>query len=92
MHRPDTLYERKAKIILWANLKAGWMIQKVQTNLSVAYKPEHGADMIKANAWCVFTDSWKTGIVAIELNDSRCPFFGRYAQNDQVEAELVYSW
>jgi hypothetical protein len=92
IHRPDTLYERKAETILWANLKAGWMNQKVETNLSLAYNPEHGATMGKANAWYVFTDSWKAGIIAIELNGPSQSIFGRYAQNDQVEAELVYSW
>ena len=61
IHRPDTLFERKMETILWANLKAGWMNQKVETNISVAYNPEHGATMAKANAWYVFTDSWKAG-------------------------------
>ena len=92
IHRPDTLYERKAETILWANLKAGWMNQKVETNLSVAYNPEHGATMVKANVWYVFTDSWKAGIIAIDLNGPPQSIFGRYAQNDQVAAELVYSW
>jgi len=92
IHRPDTLYERKAETILWANLKAGWMNQKVETNMSVAYNPEHGATMAKVNAWYVFTDSWKAGIIAIDLNGPPQSIFGRYAQNDQVEAELVYSW
>jgi hypothetical protein len=92
IHRPDTLYERKAETILWANLKAGWMNQKVETNLSVAYNPEHGATMVKASVWYVFTDSWKAGIIAIDLNGPPQSIFGRYAQNDQVAAELVYSW
>ena len=92
IHRPDTLYERKAETILWANLKAGWMNQKVETNLSVAYNPEHGATMVKANVWYVFTDSWKAGIIAIDLNGPPQSIFGRYAQNDQLAAELVYSW
>jgi hypothetical protein len=92
VHRPDTLYELKAESILWANLKADWMNQKVETGLSVAYNPEHGATMVKANAWYVFTDSWKAGISAIDLNGPPQSIFGRYAQNDQVQAELVYSW
>ncbi len=92
IHRPDTLYERKAETILWANLKAGWMNQKVETNMSVAYNPEHGATMVKANVWYVFTDSWKAGIIAIDLNGPPQSIFGRYAQNDQVAAELAYSW
>ena len=90
--RPDTLYERTAETILWTNLKAGWMNQKVETNLNVAYNPEHGATMVKANVWYVFTDSLKAGILAIELDGPPQSIFGRYAQNDQVEAELVYSW
>jgi len=92
IHRPDTLYERKAETILWANLKAGWMNQKAETNLSVAYNPEHGTSMVRANVWYVFTDSWKAGIIAIDLNGPPQSIFGRYAQNDQVAAELVYSW
>ena len=92
IHRPDILYERTAETILWVNLKAGWMNQKVETNLSVAYNPEHGATMAKANAWYVFTDSWKAGITAIDLNGPPQSIFGRYAQNDQVDAELVYAW
>ena len=92
MHRPDTLYERSAETLLWANLKAGWMNQKVETNLSIAYNPEHGATMARANAWYVFTDSWKAGILAIDLSGPPQSIFGRYAQNDQVAAELVYSW
>lgn len=92
IHRPDTLYERKAETILWANLKAGWMNQKVETNMNVAYNPEHGAIMARVNAWYVFTDSWKAGITAIDLNGPPQSIFGRYARNDQVEGELVYSW
>ncbi len=92
IHRPDTLYERRAETLLWANLKIGWMNQKVETNLSIAYNPEHGATMVKANAWYVFTDSWKAGIFAIDLNGPPQSIFGRYAHNDQVDAELVYSW
>jgi hypothetical protein len=86
------LYERKVETILWANLKIGWMNQKVETNLNLAYNPEHGDTMAKANAWYVFTDSWKTGIIAIELNGPPQSIFGRYANNDEVEAELMYSW
>ena len=88
----NELYERKVETILWANLKIGWMNQKVETNLNIAYNPEHGATMAKANAWYVFTDSWKAGISAIDLNGPPQSIFGRYAQNDQVGAELLYSW
>jgi hypothetical protein len=90
--RPDTLYDLKAESILWSNLKAGWMNHKVETGLSVAYNPEHGATMVKANAWYVFTDSWKAGVTAIDLNGPPQSIFGRYSQNDQVEAELIYAW
>jgi hypothetical protein len=86
------LYERKVETILWANLKIGWLNQKMETNLNIAYNPEHGDTMAKANAWYVFTDSWKAGIMAMELNGPPQSIFGRYAQNDQVEAELVCSW
>ncbi|MCK9417834.1 MAG: hypothetical protein M0R70_00470 [Nitrospirae bacterium] len=92
IHRLDTFYERRAETILWANLKAGWMNQKMETNVSIACNPEHGATMAKVNAWYVFTDSWKAGISVIDLNGPPQSIFGRYAQNDQVEAELVYSW
>ncbi len=88
----NDLYERKVETILWANLKIGWLNQKVETNLNIAYNPEHGDTMVKANAWYVFTDSWKAGIIAMELNGPPQAIFGRYAQNDQLEAELVYSW
>jgi hypothetical protein len=68
------------------------MNQKVETNLNIAYNPEHGATMAKANAWYIFTDSWKTGVNAIELNGPPQSIFGRYSRNDQVAAELMYSW
>ncbi len=92
MNRPETLYERRLETILWASLKAGFMNQKVETNVSVAYNPEHGATMGKANAWYIFTDSWKAGISAIELNGPSQSVFGRFSRNDQVEADLIYSW
>jgi len=92
MHRREALYERKIETILWMNVKAGWLNQKVETNVSVAYNPEHGANMGKVNAWYIFTDSWKTGITAINLTGPSQSLFGRYSRNDQVEAELVYAW
>jgi hypothetical protein len=88
----DELYERTVETILWANLKIGWLNQKVETNLNIAYNPEHGDNMAKANAWYVFTDSWKAGVTAIGLNGPPQSIFGRYARNDQATAELVYSW
>ena len=78
--------------ILWANLKIGWLNQKVETNLNIAFNPEHGDTMTKANAWYVFTDSWKAGVMVIDMNGPPQSIFGRYSRNDQVTAELVYAW
>jgi hypothetical protein len=86
------LYERKVETILWANLKIGWMNQKLETNLNIAYNPEHGDTMTKVDAWYVITDSWKAGVTAIGLNGPSQSIFGRYARNDQVEVEVRYSW
>jgi len=88
----DLLYERKAETILSAILKVSWMNQKFETNASFAYNPEHGDTMAKANAWYIFTDAWKAGVSAIGLNGPPQSLFGRYARNDQAEAEVVYSW
>ncbi len=92
MNRPEALYERKIETTLWMNLKAGWMNQKLETNVSVAYNPEHGANMAKANAWYVFTDAWKAGMTAINFSGPPQSLFGRYARNDQIEAELAFAW
>ncbi len=86
------LYERKVETILWANLKAGFMNQKIETNLNMAYNPEHGDRMSKANAWYVFSDSWKAGVSYVAFTGPPLSLFGRYSRNDQVEGELVYSW
>ncbi len=88
----DELYERTVETILWANLKIGWLNQRVETNLNIAYNPEHGDTMAKANVWYVFTDSWKAGVTAIDLNGPPQSIFGRYARNDQVKAELRHFW
>ncbi len=88
----DLFYEQKVETLLWANVKIGWMNQKIETNLNIAYNPEHGDTMGKAGASYVFSDSWKAGFTAINLNGPVQSIFGRYARNDQVEAELVYSW
>ncbi len=88
----DLLYERKIETILWANLRAGFLNQKIETNLSFAYNPEHGDYMAKANAWYVFTDNWKAGGTYIAFTGPPQSYFGRYSRNDQVEAEVVYSW
>jgi hypothetical protein len=90
--RPDSLYERKVETLLWANLKTGWMNQKIETNLNIAYNPEHGDSMAKINAWYVFTDFWKIGITVVAFSGPSPSLFGRFAGNDQVEAELIYSW
>jgi uncharacterized protein DUF1302 len=88
----DLLYEKKAETILWVNLKAGFLNQKIETNVNAAYNPEHGDSMTKINAWYVFTDAWKAGVTAIDLNGPPKSIFGRYSRNDEVDAELVYSW
>jgi hypothetical protein len=90
--RTEALYERKLETILWVNLKIGWMNQKVETNVNIAYNPEHGDHMTKANAFYVFSDFWKAGITAVAFTGPPQSIFGRYSRNDQVEAELVYSW
>ncbi len=86
------LYERRWETTLWANLKAGWFNQKAETNMGVAYNPEHRDLMTKANAWYVFSDGWKTGAALIAFNGPAQSLFGRYSRNDQVEMDLVYSW
>jgi hypothetical protein len=92
LDRPETLYERKVETILWTNLRVGLMNQKVETNISFACNPEHGDNMAKANAWYVFTDAWKAGISGITFTGPPQSIFGRYARNDELGAELVYSW
>ena len=88
----DLLYEKKVETTLWANVKVGWMNQKIETNVSIAYNPEHGDRMGKANVWYVVNDAWKAGMTGVTLSGPAQSLFGRYARNDQVEAELVYSW
>jgi hypothetical protein len=90
--RPDTLYDRGIETLLWFNIKAWWMNQKLETNLNIAWNPEHGDLMAKANAWYVFTDAWKAGMTVVSFCGPAQSLFGRYAANDQVEAEVVYSW
>jgi hypothetical protein len=92
LNRPDTLYDRKFETLFWANLKNGFMNQKVETNLNLAYNPEHGDTMAKANAWYVFTDSWKAGVTAVAFWGPSQSLFGRYSKNDQIEAEVIFSW
>ncbi|MBI4649867.1 hypothetical protein HY745_00940 [Candidatus Desantisbacteria bacterium] len=90
--KPDTLYNKTIETILWANLKVGWMNQKLETNFNLASNPEHGANMVKANAYYVFDDSWKTGITAILLDGPPQSLWGMYSKNDQIGMEVVYSW
>jgi hypothetical protein len=92
LDRPETLYDRKFETLFWFNLKNGFLNQKIETNLNLAYNPEHGDTMAKANAWYVFTDSWKTGVTMVAFWGPSQSLFGRYSKNDQVEAEIVYSW
>jgi Protein of unknown function (DUF1302) len=88
----DRLYEHAVETLLWANIKIGWMNQKIETNLSIAYNPEHGDDMVKANAWYIFSDYWKAGVSAITLEGPVQSIFGREARNDELKAELNCSW
>lgn len=90
--RPDTLYDRKHETILWANLKNGFMNQTIETNLNIAYNPEHGDIMAKANAWYVFTDSWKAGLTLVIFDGPSESLYGRFSDNDQVEVDIVYAW
>lgn len=88
----DLLYERKVETLLWANLKAGFMNQKILTNMNLAYNPEHGDHMFRANGWYVFSDAWKAGATYVALTGPGQSLFGRYARNDQVEAQISYAW
>jgi hypothetical protein len=92
LDRPDTLYDRSVETILWANLKVGWLNQKVDTSLNLAWNPEHGATMIKAGAHYILTDFWKIGLTGLLLDGPPQSIFGRYTMNDQVMLEVVYSW
>jgi hypothetical protein len=92
LDRPSTLYDQTVESILWANLKVGWLNQKVETSLNLAWNPEHGATMIKAGAYYVLTDFWKIGLTGLLLDGPPQSIFGRYAMNDLVMLEVVYSW
>jgi len=92
MNRPDTLYNRKFETLLWGNLKNGWMNQRLETNVNIAYNPEHNGFMARANVTYVLTDSWKGGVGAAVLKGDPQSLFGRFSRNDQIEANLVYSW
>jgi len=92
INRPGTLYEHRFETLLWANIKVFWLNQKVESNINIAYNPEHGDGMARANAWYVFTDSWKAGLTAVTFTGPSQSLFGRFSRNDQVEGELRYSW
>ena len=90
--RPDTLYEKERETLLWANLKIYWLNQKIETNLNVAYNPEHGASMVRPSISYILTDKWKVGINGLFLDGPPQSIFGRYAHNDQVKMFLIYMW
>jgi len=92
LDRTDTLYDRRFETLLWFNVRAWWMNQKIETNLNLAWNPEHGDIMAKADAWYVFTDAWKAGLTLVSFSGPPQSLFGRYSGNDQLEAEVVYSW
>lgn len=92
LDRPDTLYDRSFETLLWFNVRAWWMNQKLETNLNLAWNPEHGDMMAKADAWYVLTDAWKAGMTLVCFSGPSQSLFGRYSGNDQLEAEVVYSW
>ncbi len=92
LNRPSTLYDRQFETMLWANLNVGWMNQKIQTSLNLAFNPEHCASMLRASAYYIFTDSWKAGVIGVLLDGPPQSIFGRYSKNDQIVMELVYSW
>jgi hypothetical protein len=88
----ESLYQRRVETILWANLKASFMNQKIETNTSIAYNPEHGDRMTKANLWYVFSDALKAGTTYVAFTGPDQSYFGPYSRNDQIEAEIMYSW
>jgi hypothetical protein len=90
--RPGTLFERELETLLWANLRVFRMNQKIETNLNLAYNPEHGASMFRPSVYYVFSDSWKMGILGLLLDGPPQSLFGRHAKNDQIEMVLTFSW
>ncbi len=88
----DRMYNRQVETILWANVRVGWMNQKIDTKVNVAYNPEHGDAMATVSGWYVFSDSFKAGVTFVKLTGPQQSIFGNYARNDQIEGELVYSW
>jgi hypothetical protein len=92
LDRPDTLNDQTVETIFWANLKVGWFNQRVNTSLNPAWNPEHGATMLRIGAHYILTDFWKIGLTGLLLDGPPQSIFGRYAMNDQVALEVVYSW
>jgi hypothetical protein len=90
--RPDTLFEKAIETILWAGLKVGWMNRKIETDLNVAYNPEHRGTMVRGEAYYILGDSWKAGVNGILLDGQPQSLFGKYAMNDQVGMEVIFSW
>jgi hypothetical protein len=88
----ELLYERQVETLLWANLRAGFMNQKIETNINLAWNPEHGDRMTLVNGWYVFSDFWKAGLAYVALTGPGQSLFGRFSRNDQIEAEIRYSW
>lgn len=86
------LYEKNVETILWVNLRTGFMNQKIDTNMSAAWNPEHRDRMTKANIWYVFSDAWKAGATWLAFTGPEQSFLGRYSRNDQVEAEVRMAW
>jgi len=68
------------------------MNQKVESHVSIAYNPEHGATMDKMTVWYVISDNWKAGITALTFSGPQQSIFGRYFRNDQLASEVVYRW
>ncbi|MEW6219883.1 MAG: DUF1302 family protein [Thermodesulfobacteriota bacterium] len=91
-HRPTTLYERAAETILWANLRIGWLNERLATTLNLAANPEHGGSMLRASGSYVITDAWKLVLSGLILDGPPQSLFGRFAANDQLELTLEYAW
>ncbi|MBF0119296.1 MAG: hypothetical protein HQK79_10710 [Desulfobacterales bacterium] len=92
LDKDDLLYENKMETLLWASIKANWMNQKIETNLSTAYNPEHGSYMTKFSGYYTFNDYFKAGASAVFFDGPEQSIFGKYSANDQVEFEVIYSW
>lgn len=92
LNRPDTLFDRTVETLLWAGIRVGWMNRKIETDMNVAYNPEHRGTMVRGEAYYILNDSWKTGVKAILLDGPAQSLFGKYARNDQIGMEVVISW